>query len=314
MTFFIEIGDSPFNLNSQNIISIIFDYSFLFYSTFTTLYVSIQYFKYAKLYKKTEKSYIQVLVLGITFIVTAIVSNLFYFFKLNLLSTIIFYMGIIIFFNAFIHKPELNIMLDDIFNKIFEIKEEIKVMDNKLELYNQFINLNEQNIITFQSNEIKKEFLLKLIKFHLNSSNVILLINPKGRSRRIIDDIEWDGKKNLLKIFEYSVNLDSFEVSNYNGHEINNNSIDLSILYEIISVGSESAGKGETKLVIIFDSLSELLNWFDFNKTYRFTKKVIEKLKDYPSRISSYFLINPASHDKKENSSMEILFDNVVNI
>jgi hypothetical protein len=81
------------------------------------------------------------------------------------------------------------------------------------------------------------------------------------------------------------------------------------ILYTITNVQQEL--KETNPLLILFDSLSDMVLWLDFNVTYKLLRKCMSSLRRRKN-TSSIFLINKTSHNPEIISSFETLFDVVI--
>ena len=81
------------------------------------------------------------------------------------------------------------------------------------------------------------------------------------------------------------------------------------ILFSINNVIEELGG--EKQLLLVFDSLTDIILWLEFNTAYKFMRKAISKLRR-AEQVSSIFLINKKSHSDQVLSSFESLFDGVL--
>ena len=312
LLFFTRVGNPPINLDQTDLISSIFTYSFIIESIFATCFVSYKYLRYAYLYRKKGKSFNQSLLIGITVLLSGVFSNILYIYELYFLSTLIFYIGLIGVYVAFINNRELNILLEDIFHEILDYQKELVVKQEKFNVLNKSIPLVEQNLVEYDEIKNKNTILREILNHKLYSNEIILIFTPIGKSQHILSGIEPKINNNFIKVFEYSVNIDTLQVFRENGIEINRTSIDLSLLYEIICKGTEVGLERNKRVTLIFDSLTELLNWYDFSKTYKFIKRIADKLKEDPTRFTTYFLINLKSHDEKTKNAIHVIFDNVL--
>lgn len=66
----------------------------------------------------------------------------------------------------------------------------------------------------------------------------------------------------------------------------------------------------QTKISIVFDSLSDLLLSIGFERTYDFLRQAIEMLTT--PKVTALILLNPAAHDPKTTSSIRTLFNNII--
>ena len=155
---------------------------------------------------------------------------------------------------------------------------------------------------TIESN--KEEFLGNYIKYLIEKNVFILLITQEGNSSFYIKDIS-DFHLMTIELTVLDESIANYEFKKFGQIPMNVNKI----LFAINNVLDELEGK--KYLLVIFDSLTDLILWHDFNMTYKFMRKCASKLRRGP-RVSSIFLINKASHSAQVLSSFETLFDGVI--
>ena len=172
--------------------------------------------------------------------------------------------------------------------------------DPKTKHYN-----NTQLLLEYTIESNKEKFLGEyIIKTLIEKDVYTLLITQEGNSSFYIED-PTDVHILVTELTVSDAGLKNYEFKKFGQIPLNENKI----LFTINNVINEFAGKNW--LFIVFDSLSELILWLDFNTTYKFMRKCISNLRRV-KQVSSCFLINKPSHSPQILSSFENLFDGVI--
>jgi len=159
-------------------------------------------------------------------------------------------------------------------------------------------------LIEYTVNSNKEVFLGEYIQFLIQKDIFVLLITQEGNSSYYIKDFS---EPRIISV-ELTV-LDSavanYEFKKFGQIPMNENKILFSITNVIQELGAEK------QIFIIFDSLTDLILWLDFNVAYKLMRKAISKLRR-AENVSSLFLINKTTHSRQVLSSFESLFDGIL--
>lgn len=162
---------------------------------------------------------------------------------------------------------------------------------------------NTQLLMEFTVESNKEEFLGSYIQDLIKKDVYILLITQEGNSTFYTKDIS-DFHLMTIELSVLDSTVLNYEFKKFGAIPMNENKI----LFAINNVVNELEGK--KYLLIIFDSLTDLILWHDFNIAYKFMRKSVSSLRRNP-RVSSIFQINKNSHSTQEISAFESLFDGI---
>lgn len=311
LSFFLNFGGDFADFNVENPVSFIMILTFYFLLSGVAIIIPIQLFKYTYIQWKKGNDIYRPLSMATAFLIGILVVNIFALLRMITITTIgTFFVHLWIFIN-FLGEKDLNILLKESFEELMRDSERNRITNKQFELFRDQIKSQDQILIEYQNISNKFDFEEKLLSDFLSSNIIILVFLPKGRSKKLIKKLENKENAKLMQFFEYSTTNNSVEKVKFNNINITLLSIDLSILLESIAITMEESKKRNENLLIIFDSITELINWYDFNKTYRFIKKLIDRFNENQS-ITSVFFINENSHEEKVKSSLRIIFDKVL--
>ncbi|MFX1296861.1 MAG: hypothetical protein ACFFD2_18640 [Promethearchaeota archaeon] len=183
----------------------------------------------------------------------------------------------------------------------------------KFTCYDEFIkttlpdkstNNNTQLLLEFTAESNKEAFLGEYIKYLTTQNVYTLLITPEGNSSFYLQNLS-DYRIITIELSVSDSARSNFHFEKFGQIPLNENKI----LFSINNILNEFAGK--RWLYIVFDSLSELILWLNFNTTYKFMRKCISNLRRV-KKVSSCFLINKSSHLPEILSAFENLFDGIL--
>jgi len=163
---------------------------------------------------------------------------------------------------------------------------------------------NVQLLLEFSVESNKEDFLGEYIKNATDQDVYTLLITSEGNSSFYLKDFA-DFHIMTVELTVSDSAISNFKFKKFGQIPLNENKI----LFSINNVLQELAGN--KRLLIIFDSLSELILWLDFNTTYKFMRKCISNLRRVEN-VFSFFLINKNSHSPEVLSAFETLFDGII--
>ena len=174
-------------------------------------------------------------------------------------------------------------------------------------------DINSHLLLEFTIESNKEEFIGDYIKFLIKKNINILLFTQEGNSSFYLKD---SSDNNIITV-ELTV-LDSIspesqfkklkttnKFKRFSKIPLNKNKI----LYILKKILREIGGK--RPILIIFDSLSDILLWFDFKIAYKFMRECISVLRQIKNLVS-IFLINKNSHSSQTMSAFESLFDGIL--
>ncbi|NHI90990.1 MAG: hypothetical protein EAX96_00720 [Candidatus Lokiarchaeota archaeon] len=311
LSFYLNSGNDFASFSIENPISFIMVLTF--YLTLSTVAVLIpfQFFRYSYINWKNRKNVYRPFSMAISFLIAVILVNIFAFLKLITLCTIGNFIGNLWIFYNFLNQSDLNIFVGETFEEFIETSDQNIAMHKQFELFNQKLSLKNQTLIEYSNINNKINIQKKIISDFLTLDKLILLFSPKGQSEKLIKKIEEEKSIKLIKYFEYSTTDQTIKKVKANGADVTILSIDLSILFESITISMEETLKRNEFLLIIFDSLTELINWHGFTKTYKFLKRLLDKFNEKEG-ITSIFILNEKSHDEKIKYSLRVIFDNIL--
>lgn len=163
---------------------------------------------------------------------------------------------------------------------------------------------NTQLLLEYTVESNKEEFLAEYINFLIDKDVFILLLTQEGNSTFYTKDL-LDFHLMPIELSVQDSTIANYEFKKFGQIPMNENKI----LFAINNVVNELEGK--KYLLIIFDSLTDLILWHDFNLAYKFMRKCISTLRRNP-QVSSIFQINKNSHSQQELSAFETLFDGIL--
>ncbi|NVM52064.1 MAG: hypothetical protein HWN66_00080 [Candidatus Helarchaeota archaeon] len=163
---------------------------------------------------------------------------------------------------------------------------------------------NTQLLLEFTIESNKEEFLSEYINYLIKKNIFILVITQEGNSSFYFKNLS-DYHIMCIELTVLDSSIANFEFKKFGQIPLNENKI----LFAINNVLNEF--KGKKHLLIIFDSLTDLILWHDFNVAYKFMRKCASNLRRN-ERISSIFLINKTSHSLQELAAFETLFDGII--
>lgn len=163
---------------------------------------------------------------------------------------------------------------------------------------------NNQLLLEFTVESNKETFLGNYLKFLIDSKTYVLLMTQEGNSSFYSSDIT-DFHLMTIELTVSDSAVTTYEFQKFGQIPLNEHKI----LYTISNVQQEL--KEENPLFILFDSLSDLMLWADFNITYKLIRKCMSTLRRRKN-TSSLFLISKTSHSPEIISSFETLFDAVI--
>ena len=165
------------------------------------------------------------------------------------------------------------------------------------------LHTNTQLLLEFTVESNKEEFLGEYIKDLIARDVFVLLLTQEGNSTFYTHELS-DYHLMPIELSVLDTAISNYEFKKFGQIPMNENKI----LFAINNVVNELEGK--KFLLIIFDSLTDLILWHDFNIAYKFMRKGVSTLRRNP-RVSSIFQINRNSHSAPELSEMETLFDGI---
>ena len=163
---------------------------------------------------------------------------------------------------------------------------------------------NNQLLLEFTVESNKETFLGNYLKFLIDSKTYVLLLTQEGNSSFYSSDIT-DFHLMTIELTVSDSAVTTYEFKKFGQIPLNEHKV----LYTISNVQQEL--KEENSLFILFDSLSDLMLWLDFNVTYKLIRKCMSTLRRRKN-TSSLFLISKTSHSPEIISSFETLFDAVI--
>lgn len=155
---------------------------------------------------------------------------------------------------------------------------------------------------TVESN--KEAFLGEYLNYLMKNNVYVLLMTQEGNSSFYSQDIT-DFHLMTIELTVADSVVTTYEFKKFGQIPLNEHKI----LYTITNVQQEL--KETNPLLILFDSLSDMVLWLDFNVTYKLLRKCMSSLRRRKN-TSSIFLINKTSHNPEIISSFETLFDVVI--
>lgn len=163
---------------------------------------------------------------------------------------------------------------------------------------------NTQLMLEFTVKSNKEEFLGEYLKNLLSNNVYVMLITQEGNSSFYAQDIS-DYRLMTIELTVADSAIAIYEFKKFGQIPLNENKI----LYTINNVLQEL--KENNPFFILFDSLSDIILWLEFNTTYKLIRKCMSTLRKRKN-TSSLFLINKTSHSPEIISSFETLFDAVL--
>ena len=163
---------------------------------------------------------------------------------------------------------------------------------------------NTQVLLEFTVESNKETFLGEYLKYLIDNKVYILLMTQEGNSTFYSQDIT-DFHLMTIELTVSDSAVTTYEFKKFGQIPLNENKV----LYTISNVQQEL--KENNPLFILFDSLSDMVLWLDFNVTYKLIRKCMSSLRRRKN-TSSLFLINKTSHSPEIISSFETLFDVVI--
>jgi len=165
---------------------------------------------------------------------------------------------------------------------------------------------NTQLLLEFTSESNKEDFLAEYIRYLVKDKGVyILLITQEGNSAFYLKGLS-DFRIMSIELTVMDSSLHSnFEFEKFGQIPLN----ESKILFALNNVIKEF--DGNRHLLILFDSLTDLILWRDFNTTYKFMRKCVSNLRRH-LKVSSIFMINKESHSSEILASFETLFDGII--
>ena len=155
---------------------------------------------------------------------------------------------------------------------------------------------------TVESN--KEAFLGEYLNYLMKNNVYVLLMTQEGNSSFYSQNIT-DFHLMTIELTVADSAVTTYEFKKFGQIPLNEHKI----LYTITNVQQEL--KETNPLLILFDSLSDMVLWLDFNVTYKLLRKCMSSLRRRKN-TSSIFLINKTSHSPEIISSFETLFDVVI--
>ncbi len=163
---------------------------------------------------------------------------------------------------------------------------------------------NTQLLLEFTIDSNKEDFLGEYIRYLTQKDIYTFLITQEGNSSFYLKDFS------DFHVICVELTVQESAVTNYEFKKFGQIPFNVSkILFSINSVLNE-LGREKTVL-IIFDSLTDIILWLDFNTAYKFMRKAVSYLRS-SYNVSSLFLINLKSHSEQILSAFESLFDGVL--
>jgi KaiC/GvpD/RAD55 family RecA-like ATPase len=163
---------------------------------------------------------------------------------------------------------------------------------------------NSHLLVEYTIGSNKEEFLGQYIRYLAEKDIYVLLITQEGNSAFYMKEYS-DPHVISIELTVLDSAVANYEFKKFGQIPMNENKILFSINNVIEELG------GEKQLLLIFDSLTDIILWLDFTTTYKFMRKTISKLRR-AEHVSSIFLINKKSHSDQVLSSFESLFDGVL--
>ncbi|MHA1893945.1 MAG: DUF7504 family protein [Candidatus Helarchaeota archaeon] len=216
------------------------------------------------------------------------------------LPMLILLIGDIIFLSGYVLHEPFKILVE---HSLKILKSDEFTMDNEKfrQEFGFILPKNAQILLVHKNIKLKNEFFSKLLVNFKESGKTTIFIAQKGKIYQFPKGVQ----NSKLTVFEYCVNGDS--LGEINDHLIRI-SIDLSILYETIKTANSSLKNEEYYL--IFDSITDLINWYGFKSIYSFLRKVIDLLKT--SKAIGIFSIHSKAHEETEFNSIKNSFDAIL--
>lgn len=166
---------------------------------------------------------------------------------------------------------------------------------------------NTQLLLEYTVESNKEDYLHDYIKYLIEKNVFILLITQEGNSTfytKTLSDFH-------LMTIELTV-MDSSLQKSYEFKKFGQIPLNESkILFAMNNVLQEFEQSANRHLLIIFDSLTDLILWLDFNIAYKFMRKCVSNLRRF-ERVSSIFMINKKSHSAEVLAAFETLFDGIL--
>ena len=162
---------------------------------------------------------------------------------------------------------------------------------------------NSHLLMEFTVESNKERFLGNYIEELAKNDVYILLITQEGNSSYYLQNFS-DFHIIVIELTVLESSSSNFEFQKFGQIPMNENKI----LFSINNVLHELKDK---TVLIIFDSISDIILWLDFNVAYKFMRKAISNLRR-DKTVSSFFLINKRSHSEQILAAFESLFDGVI--
>ena len=163
---------------------------------------------------------------------------------------------------------------------------------------------NTQLLFEFTIQSNKEEFLGEYLRNLLENNVYVLLITQEGNSSFYAQEIT-DYHLMTTELTVSDSAIATYEFKKFGQIPLNENKI----LYTVNNILQEL--EENNPLFILFDSLSDIILWLEFNVTYRLLRKCMSTLRKRKN-TSSLFLFNKTSHSQEIISSFENLFDAVL--
>ena len=163
---------------------------------------------------------------------------------------------------------------------------------------------NTQLLFEFTIQSNKEEFLGEYLRNLLENNVYVLLITQEGNSSFYAQEVT-DYHLMTTELTVSDSAIATYEFKKFGQIPLNENKI----LYTVNNILQEL--EENNPLFILFDSLSDIILWLEFNVTYRLLRKCMSTLRKRKN-TSSLFLINKTSHSQEIISSFENLFDAVL--
>ncbi|NHI91005.1 MAG: hypothetical protein EAX96_00795 [Candidatus Lokiarchaeota archaeon] len=161
---------------------------------------------------------------------------------------------------------------------------------------------NSQIILLFDDINLNNNLLSRLLSYFKISNVQCVLITQKGKFLKLNGS---DSKNFNITVFEYCVDKNSVgEIEN----SLIRVPIDLSILYETLKTAHLSLQ--DKKYFLLFDSITDLINWHGFKPVYLFLRKINDLLRN--SKISALFSIHSNAHERTELNKILNSFDGIL--
>ncbi len=163
---------------------------------------------------------------------------------------------------------------------------------------------NTQLLMEFTLESNKEEFLGEYIKYLIKKDVYTLLFTQEGNASFYLKDFS-DSHIITIELTVLESPSSNYEFKKFGQIPMNENKI----LYVINNVLREFGGKKPN--LVVFDSISDIILWYDFTTAYKFVRKCVSNLRR-TENTHSIFLISKTSHSEKELSAHENLFDGIL--